>query len=113
MGLLISDAIAAAPAAVGQADTTMSMLMMAGVFVLFYFLIMRPQNKKAKEHQALINKVKVGDEVSLVGGILGEIKKMNDQHVIIELNDKVEMIIQRNSISAVLPKGTLNNIKKA
>jgi preprotein translocase subunit YajC len=113
MGLLISDALAAAPVAGAQADTTMSMLMMAGVFLLFYFLILRPQNKKAKEHRELISKVKVGDEVLMAGGIIGEIKKINDQFAIVLLNDGVEMIIQRTSISAVMPKGTIHNIKKA
>lgn len=113
MGFLISDALAAAPAAATQADPTMSMLMMAGVFLLFYFLILRPQNKKAKEHRELISKIKVGDEVLISGGILGEIKKMNEQFVTLLLNEEVEMIIQRSSISAVMPKGTINNIKKA
>jgi preprotein translocase subunit YajC len=113
MGLLISNALAAAPAAAPQADPTMSMLMMAGVFLLFYFLILRPQNKRAKEHRELISKIKVGDEVLTSAGILGEIKKMNEQFATIVLQDEVEMIIQRSSISAVMPKGTINNIKKA
>lgn len=113
MSFLISDAMAAAPAAVTATDTTTSMLLMGGLFVLFYFLIMRPQNKKAKEHRDLISKIKVGDEILLTGGILGEIKKLNDQFAMVAVHEGVEMIVQRNAISAVMPKGTINTIKKA
>jgi len=113
MGFFISDAMAAAPAGVTQADTTTSMLLMGGLFVVFYFFILRPQNKKAKEHRDLIAKIKVGDEILMTGGILGEIKKLNDQFAVVALNEGVEIIVQRNAISAVMPKGTLNNIKKA
>ncbi len=116
MGFFISDAIAAAPAAApaaAQPDSMVTMLMMAGIFVVFYLLIIRPQSKKAKEHRDLVSKIKTGDEVIAAGGILGEIKRLDDQFIVLGLQDGVEMIVQRGAIAAVMPKGTLNNLKKS
>ncbi len=113
MGLFISDAMAAAPAAAQPMDSMVSMLMMAGIFVVFYLLIIRPQSKKAKEHRELISKIKVGDEVLVAGGILGEIARIDEQFVTVTVQNGVDMVVQRAAIGAVLPKGTLNNIKKA
>lgn len=112
MGFFITDAMAAAPVA-AQPDSMVSMLMMAGIFVVFYLLIIRPQSKKAKEHKDLVSKIKAGDEVIVAGGILAEIKRLDEQFVILGLQDGVEMIVQRSSVVAVMPKGTLNNLKKA
>ena len=113
MGLFIYDAMAAAPAAAQPMDSMVSMLMMAGIFVVFYLLIIRPQSKKAKEHRELISKIKVGDEVLVAGGILGEIARIDEQFVTVTVQNGVDMVVQRAAIGAVLPKGTLNNIKKA
>ncbi len=113
MGLFISDAMAAAPAAAQPNDSMVSMLMMAGIFVVFYLLIIRPQSKKAKEHRELISKIKVGDEVLVAGGILAEVARIDEQFVTVTVQNGVDMVVQRASIGAVLPKGTLNNIKKA
>ena len=113
MSFFISDAFAAASAP-GQMDSTASMLMMAGIFVLFYLLIIRPQSKKAKEHRELIGKIKEGDEVVIAGGVVGEIIKLvDDQFVVVSVHNGVELVVQRASIGSVLPKGTLNNIKKS
>jgi preprotein translocase subunit YajC len=115
MGFLISDAMAAAPAAAQPQpmDSMVSMLMMAGIFLVFYLLIIRPQSKKAKEHRELVSKVKVGDEVLVAGGILAEIVRLDEQFVTVIVQNGVEMVVQRASIGAVLPKGTLNNLKKS
>ena len=115
MSFLISDAIAATaatPAAV-QPDSMVSLLMMGGIFVVFYFLIIRPQSKKAKEHRELVSKVKVGDEVLVAGGILAEVKRLDEQFIVASIQDGTDMIVQRSAVIAVMPKGTLNTIKKA
>ncbi|HBB53429.1 MAG TPA: preprotein translocase subunit YajC [Legionellales bacterium] len=114
MGFLISDAMAqtaaAAPAAM---ETTSSIFMMVGIFVVFYLLIIRPQSKRAKEHRELITKIKTGDEVVTSGGILGEIVRLDEQFVCLSIQNGVEMVVQRQSISTVLPKGTINTVKKS
>lgn len=114
MGLFISDAFAAAGAAAPSiSDSTSSLLMMAGIFVVFYLMIIRPQTKRAKEHRELVTKIKNGDEVVAAGGVIGEIVKMDEQFVTLSLQQGVEMMVQRSSISAVLPKGTIHNIRKS
>ena len=116
MSIFISDAFAAtagAAPAPGQMDSMASMLMMAGIFVVMYLLVIRPQSKRAKEHRELISKIKVGDEVVVAGGILGEITRLDEQFAVVTIQSGVEMVVQRPSIGSVLPKGTLNNIKKA
>lgn len=114
MGLFISDAFAAAGAATPSiSDSTSSLLMMAGIFVVFYLMIIRPQTKRAKEHRELVTKIKNGDEVVAAGGVIGEIVKMDEQFVTLSLQQGVEMMVQRSSISAVLPKGTIHNIRKS
>ena len=110
MGFLISDAIAANPAPM---ETTSSIFMMVAIFVVFYLLIIRPQSKRAKDQKALMSSVKVGDEIVTTGGILAEIKRIEEQFITISVQKDVEIIIQRQAVSTVLPKGTLNNIKKA
>lgn len=116
MGFLISDALAAAPQATTAAsgmENMSFMLMMLATFVIFYFLIIRPQSKRSKDHRDLVSKIKVGDEISTVSGILGEITKLDEQFVTLLVAPTVEMVLQRQAIGNVLPKGTLNTIKKA
>ena len=112
MGLFISDAYAAATTT-SNTESLTSILMMLGIFAVFYLMIIRPQTKRAKEHRELIGKIKGGDEVSAAGGVIGEIVKMDEQFVTLSLQQGVEMMVQRSSISAVLPKGTIHNIKKS
>ena len=108
MSMLISDAIAAAAdAQPAHADGSFSLVMIAVIFVLFYFMLIRPQNKRAKEHRALISQVKVGDEVVTSGGILAKVVSVDEQYLKISIADGVDINIQRGAISTVLPKGTL------
>ena len=113
MGFFISDAYAAAGATTSNTESLTSILMMLGIFAIFYLMIIRPQTKRAKEHRELIGKIKAGDEVIAAGGVIGEIVKMDEQFVTLSLQQGVEMMIQRSAISAVLPKGTIHNIKKS
>lgn len=109
MSLFISAAHAAdAPA---QGPSMMANLLMIAVFVaIFYFLIWRPQAKRAKEHRALIESLGVGSEVVFVGGLMGRVTKIDGDFAVIELNRGNEVKIQRASVISVLPEGTLNNL---
>lgn len=108
MSFLITDAMATAsqsPAA--QQEGSFSLIMVAAIFVLFYLMLIRPQNKRAKEHKELMNKLQKGDEIVTSGGILGKISSLDDQVIKVTIADGVEVCIQRGSVSSVLPKGTL------
>ncbi len=97
-------------AAAPQQGGGMSLMLMFAVFVLFmYFMIWRPQSKRAKEQRNLLNSLTKGDEVITAGGILGKITKVTDQYVVIALNDTVEITMQKGSIVGALPKGTLKS----
>ncbi|WP_347456208.1 preprotein translocase subunit YajC [Acinetobacter thermotolerans] len=109
MSLFISTAHAAGEAA--QQPSLMANLLMIAVFVaIFYFLIWRPQSKRAKEHRTLIESLGVGSEVVFAGGLMGRITKIEGDFAVVELNRGVEVKIQRASVISVLPEGTLNNI---
>ncbi|KTD54194.1 SecYEG protein translocase auxillary subunit [Legionella sainthelensi] len=111
MSFFISDAMAAAGAAPApQADGTFSLIMIAAIFVLFYFMLIRPQNKRAKEHRDLVSKLKKGDEIITSGGILAKVVSLDEQYIKISLAEGVEINLQRGAVSAVLPKGTLKSL---
>ena len=80
------------------------------IFVLFYFMLIRPQMAQAKKVKAMLAALKVGDEVSTSGGILGKITKLNDQFAILEVNANTQIKIQKQTVQAVLPKGTIKSI---
>ncbi len=77
------------------------------MFVVMYFLMIRPQQKKAKEQKAMMDALGKGDEVVLAGGILGKVTKVNDTYVTVEVANNTEIVVQKNSIVTLLPKGTL------
>lgn len=106
--MFITDAFAqAAEGATAQGSTTMTMIMIAGMFAVFYFLVLRPQNKRQKEHQNMINALAKGDEVVLAGGILGRITKITESLLTVEISEGVEILVQRTAVLNVLPKGTI------
>jgi preprotein translocase subunit YajC len=80
------------------------------IFVLFYFMLIRPQMAQAKKVKAMLAALKVGDEVSTSGGILGKIIKLNDQFAILEVNANSQIKIQKQTVQTVLPKGTIKSI---
>ena len=88
-----------------------SMLPIILMFVVLYFLMIRPQMKRAKEHKAMIEALQKGDEVVSGGGILGRVSKLNENYVTLEVAQGVEMTLQRSAIQVVLPKGTIKNIE--
>lgn len=82
----------------------------AGFILIFYFLIWRPQSKRAKEHKALMAGLNKGDEVVTSGGVAGKITKVSDDFIVVEIADNVEVKVQKVAVAAALPKGTLKDI---
>jgi len=108
----ISSAMAATPGATGSqgASGLSTLIILAVFFAVFYFLMIRPQQKKAKEHRNLVNNLSKGDEVITSGGLLGIVNKVTDDYLIIELTEGVEVKVQKGAVSTCLPKGTLKSI---
>jgi preprotein translocase subunit YajC len=110
MDWLISTAVAQAQGAPGQTSALVQFLPLVLIFVVFYFLLIRPQTKRAKEHRAMVSALEVGAEVVTNGGILGKITELGDQYLTIEIADGVNVKVQRSTVSQVLPKGTLKAV---
>ena len=97
----------------GAADPTggfMQLLPMILMFVVLYFLMIRPQMKKAKDHKALISALAKGDEVVSGGGLVGKIVKVGENYVTLEIAEGIEVVVQKPAIGLVLPKGTLKSL---
>ena len=103
---MISNAWAQAAGGAG-ADGMQSIFLIVAMFAVLYFLMIRPQMKRAKEHKSMVDALQKGDEVVTAGGILGRISKLGDAHLSIEIAPNVEIQVQRGAVQAVLPKGTL------
>ena len=104
--MFISQAFAQTPGAAGGTDSLMSFLPLVLMFVVLYFIMIRPQMKKQKEHKAMIDALAKGDEVVIAGGVLGRVSKLGDSIVNVEVAGGVELQVQRASVLQVLPKGT-------
>jgi preprotein translocase subunit YajC len=109
--MLISNAYAQAAGGAGGMDL-MGMLPLVLLFVLLYFLMIRPQAKKQKEHKAMIEGLQKGDEVVSGGGLLGKVINVGEQFVTLEIASGVEIMIQKPAIQTVLPKGSLKSAAK-
>jgi preprotein translocase subunit YajC len=108
--MLISDAFAqTVPSGLGGIDI-MGMLPLILMFVLLYFLLLRPQMRRAKEQKQMIASLQKGDEVVTSGGTLGRVTKVSDNYVNVEIAPNVEITVQKPSIQMLLPKGTLKNV---
>ena len=105
---LISDAMAEG-AGTSQGPGYEMIIMVVIFFAIMYFMILRPQQKKAKEHQKLIGSLAKGDEVVTSGGMLGKILKVGENAITVEIAEGVAIKLQKNSISSVLPKGSLKH----
>jgi len=108
--VLISPAFAQAPAAAGDSGL-MSLLPIVLMFVLLYFLMIRPQMKRAKEHKAMVDALQKSDEVVAAGGLIGRIVELSDQYVTLEIAAGTQIMVQRLAIQTLLPKGTIKSIK--
>lgn len=109
MDWLISTAAAQATGASSQPGMLTGLLFPVAMIVVFYFLLIRPQSKRAKEHKSMLAALEVGAEVATSGGILGKVTELGDQFVAIEIAPGVVVKAQRHTISQVLPKGSIKN----
>lgn len=108
--MFISSAFAqTAPAAAGggMGSSLMSMLPLVLMFVVLYFVMIRPQMKRQKEHRAMIDALAKGDEVATAGGLLGKVTKLGDIYIGVEVAEGTEVQLQRSAVVQVLPKGTI------
>jgi preprotein translocase subunit YajC len=108
--VLISPAYAQAAGGTFGSDQMTSVLFMVAIFVGFYFLLIRPQQKRAKETKTMLESLQKGDEIVSAGGIVGKISKLTDSYATVEVAPGVEMTIQRTAISLLLPKGTIKSL---
>lgn len=104
--MLISNAYAQAAGGQGGLDI-FGLLPLILMFVLLYFLMIRPQTKRAKEHRAMLSALQKGDEVVTAGGTLGKVTKVGDSYASVEIAPNVEIQVQKSSITTLLPKGTI------
>ena len=107
---MISSAFAQAPAGGGDAGM-MNILFIVLMFVIIYFLMIRPQMKRAKEHRTMLDALQKGDEVITAGGVLGRVSKLGEAYVTLEIAPNTEVSVQKAAVQTVLPKGTLKSIQ--
>ena len=100
-----------AQAASGGDAGIMGFLPIILMFVLLYFLMIRPQMKRAKEQKSMIEALQKGDEVVAAGGLVGRITKLGDQYVTLEIAPNTEIVVQRGAVQVPLPKGTLKSLQ--
>jgi preprotein translocase subunit YajC len=92
-----------------QTGGLMSFLPLIVIFIIFYFLLIRPQMKRAKEHKQLVSQLSNGDEVVTNGGLLGRITNVGESFITVELADNVKIKVQRHAVANVMPKGTIKS----
>ncbi|WP_136254025.1 preprotein translocase subunit YajC [Onishia niordana] len=108
LDFFISQAHAEGGAAAGGGIA--QIVMLGGFVLIFYFLLWRPQAKRAKQHKQLISGLSTGDEVVIGGGMLGRITKVNEEFISMEIAEGTEINVQKNAVASVLPKGTIKSI---
>ena len=87
-----------------------TLFLLFGFMILIYFLMIRPENKRRKTHQEMLSSIEMGEEIVTAGGILGKVTKISDQYLELSVSENTKIKVQKTSISAVLPKGTLKSI---
>ena len=105
VSLFVSDAMAQSGQATGAQQFT-SIAMMVGLFVIFYLLLIRPEQKRRKEHQNMVAGLAKGDEIVTMGGMLGKITAVGDNFLTVQVAKDIEIKIQKMSVQAMMPKGT-------
>ena len=104
--MFISEAIAQTAASGGTESSLLSLLPLVLMFVVLYFIMIRSQMKKQKEHKAMVEALAKGDEVVIAGGVLGRVSRLGESYLHVEVANGVELQVQRGSVAQVLPKGT-------
>lgn len=111
MSFWISDALAEGAAAAPQQPGLLEALFpFVILFIVFYFLLIRPQQKKVKEHKAMIDKLAKGDEVVTNGGIIGRVSNLDEETLALEVAEGVVIRLQRSAVALVLPKGSIKTL---
>jgi preprotein translocase subunit YajC len=110
LDLLISPAFAGAAASQSSSPSVMDFAFPIVLLVLFYFMLIRPQSKRAKQHRAMQTALTKGDEVVTDGGLMGKILNINDNAITVQIAENVDVKVRRESINSVLPKGTLKKL---
>ena len=94
-----------------QEPSALGFLLPIFILVLMYFILIRPQYKKLKEHKQMLTELKVGDEISTAGGLLGKIIKVGESYIQLKISDNVDIKLQKSSVNKILPKNSLESIK--
>lgn len=110
LDFLLSPAAAQAAAPAAAANPLLQFAPLVVLVVLFYFLLIRPQSKRAKEHRQMLEKLAKGDEVVTSGGLAGKVAGLGEAYVSVEIADNVTIKVQRSAIASVLPKGTIKTL---
>ena len=110
MDWLIASASAQTAGGAAPGGAFVQLLPLLLIFVVFYFLLIRPQTKRAKEHRAMVAALEVGAEVVTNGGILGKVSELGEQFITVEVASGVNIKVQRHAVAQVLPKGTLKSV---
>lgn len=109
--MLISEAFAQAAAPAQQGMDVMTLMPLILIFVVFYFLMIRPQMKRTKEHKTMLEALQKGDEVVTAGGALGRVVKVGENYVTVEVAENVRIYVQKPAVQTLLPKGTIKSIE--
>ncbi|MEX0900892.1 MAG: preprotein translocase subunit YajC [Gammaproteobacteria bacterium] len=109
MDFFISDALATA-AQTPQPSPFMSLLPLVLIFAVFWFLIIRPQTKRAKQHREMVAALKAGDEIVTQGGLLGRVIAVDDAFLTVEIANQVQVRVQRHMVGTIMPKGTVASL---
>jgi len=110
MSFFIAEAAAQAQSAPSAQGGYMQIVMLVGLFALMYFMLIRPQRKRQKEHQQLIEALGKGDEVVLTSGMLGRVTEVGDVYLTLDVGNEIKLKFQKAAVHAVLPKGTIKAI---
>ena len=110
MSFLISDAWAQAPAAAPPGGGAFSWIFLIGMFAIMYLFLIRPQQKRAKEHKNMVEALKKGDEVQTIGGMMGKITEIGENFMKLEVAEGVILTVRRTSVEVVMPKGSLKEM---
>ena len=109
MSLLVSDALAQAPGGSPLGGGYSQIIILVALVAVFYFLLIRPQQKRMKDQQSMISRLATGDEVVTTGGILGRITEVGDSFITLEISDGVRVKVQKAQVTQLVPKGTLKS----
>jgi len=103
--------VAEAASNVNPEPSSLGFLLPIFILVLMYFILIRPQSKRLKEHKEMISELKVGDEISTSGGIYGKVLKVGESYIQLRISETVEIKLQKNAVSKILPKNSLESIQ--